>query len=212
MTKDGTFQRYASATKLVEQLGVDDGTTADANDRYQRLANGTQKWGDGTNAPDVVLERTGTGQLSLSSGTLLQKTPIINITASTTLTAASHSGALLTVNAAAGVALTLPAASGSGARFRVFIGTTITSNSTTIKVANASDTMVGGVLVLQDAGSTVAGFEAGSTDDTITLNGSTTGGIKGDLFTIEDVATNLFMVWGNASGTGTEATPFSATV
>lgn len=139
--------------------------------------------------------------------------PIVVLTAATlALTAALHDGKTIVVNKADGAALTLPAATGSGLRIRVIIGTTITSVGTTIKVANASDTMVGGVLVLQDAGSTVAGFEAGSTDDTITLNGSTTAGIKGDEFVLEDVAVNLWVVWGRASGTGIEATPFSATV
>jgi hypothetical protein len=138
---------------------------------------------------------------------------IVNATAATlTVTEAAHDGKTITLNRAAGIAVTLPAAAGSGARFRFFIGTTVTSNATTIAVANASDTMVGGVLVLQDAGGTVAGFEAGSTDDTITLNGSTTGGIKGDEFIVEDVAANLWKVWGMVSGTGTEATPFSAAV
>lgn len=197
-----------AASDRYKALGVD----GDTVHRYYLRADGKQSWGDGTNAHDVVLERTAAGVLSLSTGSMVAPRKITNITASTSLTQAAHSGALLTVNAAAGVALTLPAATGSGATFEIFIGTTITSNSTTVKVANASDTMVGGVLVLQDAGSTVAGFEAGSTDDTITLNGSTTAGIKGDRFVLTDVATNLWMVWGMVSGTGTEATPFSATV
>lgn len=138
---------------------------------------------------------------------------IVNLTAATlAVTEALHDSKTVTVNKADGTAITLPAASGSGARFRFFIGTTITSVGTTIKVANASDTMVGGVLVLQDAADTVVGFEASGTADTITLNGTTTGGIKGDEIIIEDVATNLWKVWGTLSATGIEATPFSATV
>jgi len=138
---------------------------------------------------------------------------IINATASTlTVTEATHDGALITLNRAAGIAVTLPAATGSGASFRFFIGTTVTSNSTTIKVANSSDTMVGGVVIMQDAGSTNIAFEAGGTDDTITGNGTTTGGIKGDYWEVIDVAANLWYVRGLVSGTGAEATPFSATV
>lgn len=137
----------------------------------------------------------------------------INATASTlAVTKDVHAGKLVTLNRAAGIAVTLQPATGSGAIYRFFVGTTITSNSTTIKVANASDTMVGGAIVMQDAGSTVIAFEAGSTDDTITFNGSTTGGIKGDVVVVEDVAANLWRVELLVSGTGTEATPFSATV
>jgi len=137
----------------------------------------------------------------------------INATASTlAVTRDAHAGKLVTLNRAAGIAVTLQPATGSGALYRFFVGTTITSNSTTIKVANASDTMVGGAIVMQDSGSTVIAFEAATTDDTITFNGSTTGGIKGDIVVVEDVAANLWRVELLVSGTGTEATPFSATV
>jgi len=137
----------------------------------------------------------------------------INATASTlAVTKDVHAGKLVTLNRAAGIAVTLQPATGSGALYRFFVGTTITSNSTTIKVANASDTMVGGAIVMQDSGSTVIAFEAATTDDTITFNGSTTGGIKGDIVVVEDVAANLWRVELLVSGTGTEATPFSATV
>lgn len=138
---------------------------------------------------------------------------IVNCTAATlTVTAASHDSKTVTLNRAAGIAVTLPAASGSGERFRFIIGTTVTSNSTTIKVANSSDTMVGVGMQAADGGSTVNFWEAGGTDDTITFNGTTTGGIKGDLVELEDIATNLWHVRVLGSATGTEATPFSATV
>jgi hypothetical protein len=138
---------------------------------------------------------------------------IVNVTASTlALTEAAHDGKTITLNRAAGIALTLPAASGSGARFRLFVGTTITSNSITIKVANSSDTMVGAAVQAADGGSTANIFEAGGTDDTITFNGTTTGGIKGDWVELEDVAANLWRVNVFGSATGAEATPFSATV
>lgn len=138
---------------------------------------------------------------------------LVDATAATlTVTAAAHGGRLVTLNRAAGIAVTLPAATGSGAKFRFFLGTTVTSNTTTIKVANATDTMVGFALVLQDAADTMVGFEASGTHDTITWNGSTTGGIKGDEAEIQDVATNLFRVRVIQSATGIEATPFSATV
>lgn len=140
-------------------------------------------------------------------------TRVVNCTAATlALTAASHDGKTVTVNAAAGCALTLPAASGSGARFKIFIGTTITSNSTTIKVANASDIMAGLAIQSQDGGNTVQAWETAADTDTITFNGSTTGGIKGDVVELEDVATNLWQVRVVGSATSTEATPFSATV
>lgn len=138
---------------------------------------------------------------------------VVNLTAATlTLDDETHDGRLVTVNRAAGSTITLPAATGSGAKYRVFVGTTVTSNNVVIQVANATDTMVGGALVMADAGDSTVGFEAAGTHDTVTLNGTTTGGIKGDEFTFEDVASGLWKVTGVMSATGTEATPFSAAV
>lgn len=138
---------------------------------------------------------------------------IVDATASTlTVTAATHSGRIVTLNRAAGIAVTLPAATGSGGRYRFIIGTTVTSNSTTIKVANASDSFRGNAIQSQDAGATLQMFEAAANDDTVTLNGTTTGGIVGDEVELIDIATNLYFVRVISAATGTEATPFSATV
>jgi hypothetical protein len=135
----------------------------------------------------------------------------IAVTASTTLTP-YHAGTTIVVNAAAGLTLTLPAAAGTGREYHAVIGTTVTSNSVIIKVANASDVMTGTAINAADAGDTAVMFETAATSDTITMNGSTTGGVKGDQVFIKDVATNLWAVRVIGSATGTEATPFSATV
>lgn len=134
-----------------------------------------------------------------------------NKTASFTLDN-EHSGKVVTLNAAAGMAVTLPAATGSGKHYRLFVGTTITSNSTTVKVANANDTMSGLANLAQDAANTMVSFETAADTDTITLNGSTTAGILGDFIELIDVAANKWYVSVRGSATGTEATPFSATV
>lgn len=134
-----------------------------------------------------------------------------NFTASATLSL-SDAETLLTVNAAAGLTLTLPASAGSGVLYRIFIGTTVTSNSVVIKVANSSDIMSGLCVSAADGGASVNGWETGGSDDTITFNGSTTGGIKGDYVELIDAATNVWRVNCFTSSTGTEATCFSATV
>lgn len=134
-----------------------------------------------------------------------------NFTASATLKR-SDADTVLTVNAAAGLTLTLPAAAGTGDTYTIVIGTTVTLNSVLVKVANASDTMRGVAVVAQDAGDTAVAFEAGATADTITMNGSTLGGLLGDRIILTDVATNLWSVNIIAAATGAEASPFSATV
>jgi hypothetical protein len=134
-----------------------------------------------------------------------------NFTASATLTA-SDANTVLTVNAAAGLTLTLPAAAGTGRVYDIIIGTTVTSNNVVIQVANASDVMTGVYTNGQDAADTVVLWETAATSDTITLNGTTKGGIKGDRIYLRDIAANLWYVMGIGSATGTEATPFSAAV
>lgn len=138
---------------------------------------------------------------------------IVQITASTAyLNFNDHNDKTVVVDAAAGCAIRLPAANGSGMRVSILIGTTITSNSTTIKVANATDILVGNAIQSQDGGATLQMFETASTSDTITFDGSTTGGIKGDRVELEDIRAGFWAVRVVSAGTGTEATCFSATV
>lgn len=136
-----------------------------------------------------------------------------NVTASTlAVSGLSSKGKRYTINAAAGCAVTLPAATGSGDVAEFVIGTTITSNSTTIAVTG-DDIMVGQAIVAQDDASNVnIAFETAADSDTITFNGSTTGGIKGDLVRLVDIAADTWLVTIIMSATGTEATPFSAAV
>jgi hypothetical protein len=131
--------------------------------------------------------------------------------ATATVTAAAHSGRTVLLDRAAGQALTLPAATGSGNKYMFFVKTTITSNSTTIKVVG-NDTMAGLAIVANDGGDTASIFETAADSDTITFDGSTTGGIRGATVELQDVAADLWSVRVVGAATGTEATPFSATV
>lgn len=137
----------------------------------------------------------------------------ISLTAATyVLTKTTHAEAILVANRANGITCTLPAAKGTGAEFMFVVGTTITSNGLIIQVANGTDIMQGSAIVAQDSGDTVVHFETTSTSDTITMNGTTTGGLKGDRISLRDVAAGLWSVTVISAGTGTEATPFSAAV
>ena len=133
--------------------------------------------------------------------------------AALTLTVAAHDGKTILLDTAAGSTVTLPAASGSGAIFKFCISTTATSNSHIIKVANASDTMKGLISALSDGVDNMIGWLAAAASDTITFNRTTTGtAAVGQYVEIQDIATNVFAVSGLIAQTGTEATPFSATV
>lgn len=152
-----------------------------------------------------------------SQGLTFSPESVVNVTASTLAVKPDfHAGKLITLNRAAGIAVTLPAATGSGDAYEFVVGTTVTSNTTTIKVANASDVFVGFVIQAADGGATSNVYETASTDDTLTLDGSTKGGIKGDLFRLRDVkldgTTPVWLLEGVTSATGVEASPLSATV
>lgn len=160
-----------------------------------------------TDTPVVTALTVAKSEISALQG------PVVATTASTlAVTAALHKNAIVTLDRAAGIAVTLPAATGTGNIFRFVNLTTVTSNSTTIKVADAATTMIGNALIAQDAADTAVFFECGATADTITWNGTTTGGLKGDYVEVIDVAANVFFVRVTGAATGTEATPFSATV
>jgi hypothetical protein len=134
----------------------------------------------------------------------------ISLTASATLTP-YHAGTTITLNAAAGLTVTLPSAVGSGRIYSFVVGTTVTSNNYVIQVTT-TDIMTGNVILAQDAGDTLVMFETASDSDTITMNGSTKGGLRGDRITLTDMASG---VWGLAmvgAATGVEATPLSAAV
>jgi hypothetical protein len=146
------------------------------------------------------------------NGAVLSTPPISATGATLTCTKDLHAGRTIVVSAVAGCAVTLPAATGTGSVYRFIIGASITSNTTTIKVANATDVMSGRAFVISDGAAAVLGYATTSTSDTITLNGTTLGGLAGDHIEIIDAITGTYAVRVFTAATGTEATPFSATV
>ena len=152
------------------------------------------------------------GPVKSTAGFINGSNSLVAITADTTLTEASHAGRTMNFNVASGATCTLPAASGSGNIYKFFVQTTVTSNNYKIQVANANDTMAGVAVVANDSDNSASIFETASTSDTITLDGTTTGGILGGHIELQDVASNVYRVLINQSATGTEATPFSAAV
>lgn len=137
----------------------------------------------------------------------------VTITSDETITFHEHAGRLLRLSNAAGLTITLPNATGSGAKYRFLVATTVTSNNIVIKAARAADSFTGSAELFQDSADTIAQFPAvAGTSDTITLNGTTKGGIVGMVIEIEDEKSGGFLVSVRGEATGTEATPFSATV
>lgn len=135
--------------------------------------------------------------------------PISYTGAALTLNEESHgNGVIVSMNKADGWTVTLPAASGSGAFYRVRVGTSITSSSGVVAAAG-TDVIQGVVAVTTDT--TGVTVPTSATSDKISMNGGTTGGIAGSFVELTDVASGTWLVGGFLISTGAEATPFSAT-
>lgn len=140
---------------------------------------------------------------------------IVNLAVSTAITEAAHEGRTVVMGGAGSArTFTLPASTGGGGRYRFVVGAVNTSNYL-IKVANASDVMYGNILTNStgDTPDLAQPWPTAVDSDTITLNGTTTGGAAvGDFVVFEDIAANKWAVWGVTTSSGAEATPFSASV
>jgi hypothetical protein len=132
-----------------------------------------------------------------------------------TLNADEHDGRIIAMSlAGSAVTYTLPDATGSGAKFKFVVGIVNTSNYV-IQVANASDIMQGSITTVSttDTPDLAQPWITTGTSDTITLNGTTTGGLTiGDWIEVTDLKDNTWTVTGVTSTSGVEATPFSAAV
>ena len=155
---------------------------------------------------------TFSGPLTSNNGFISGSGSVVTLSSDTTLTSASHAGRVMLLDKTDGLTVTLPAASGSGNVYKFFVKTTITSNNYVIQVASSDDTMSGVAVVANDSDNTASVFETLAASDTITLDGSTTGGILGGMVELQDLYSGKYLVKINQSATGTEATPFSAAV
>jgi len=154
---------------------------------------------------------------------------VVDADSSVSLTVADHAGRIVHNDAAGAVTYTLPATNansdsavaGPGADFNNLnnVGATIEIFSSitktgdlVVQVANATDVMVGSAVFIDDSSDNVVGFETASTSDTITLNGSTKGGVTFSKIGCTVLASGKWKVDVISGCTGTPATPFSAAV
>lgn len=146
---------------------------------------------------------------------LIQRRTAIITAATLALSALRNGGMqLLNLQRATGQAIVLPFATGKGGKFRAFVGITITG-STTIHTAAGNNPKTAAADVIQGigtvTGTTPGNFGTASNTNTITMNGSTLGGLVGTQLILEDVAPGIWAIEYNGLGSGTAATPFSNT-
>ena len=146
----------------------------------------------------------------------------VSLTADTTLTVAAHAGKILLCNDADGK-FTLPsinvnsngATAGDndfnnlntiGASFHFFVETAATDMDI---LTDGTDKFKGSILISVDDG-TIKGFVPGASNDVITMNGSTKGGIAGSVVSFTAIDTATYMVHNSLLiGSGTIVTPYA---
>tara|TARA_R100000808_G_scaffold8556_1_gene24216 strand:+ start:18096 stop:18602 length:507 start_codon:yes stop_codon:yes gene_type:complete len=145
-------------------------------------------------------------------------TSFVSLTADTTLTVASHAGKILLTNDADGkftlpsIVATTPGGSTDpgqlnniGASFTFIVETAATDMDI---LTDGTDKFVGGTYtgVTDATGKT---FISGSSNDVITMNGSTKGGLAGSIVRVTAIASAKYAVEGIILGSGTLVTPFA---
>ena len=138
------------------------------------------------------------------------RSDIIDATSATLGLTAKDTNKLILLDRAAGVTVSLPAAE-IGLRFRFLVNSDVTSNGYIINTQNTSDLFTGGVMITDSTTPEAPDmFKPDlSNDDSMTMDGSTTGGLIGTAFEIICTSANRWYVTGVLDGAGTLATPFS---
>ena len=155
---------------------------------------------------------------------------VIDADSSTSLTVATHAGRIVHNDAAGAVTYTLPAVNATadsgisgpgpdlnnlnnvGATFTIINSITKTGDLV-VQVANSTDVMTGMATMLDtDTNDTMEGFMTVAASDTITLNGTTSGGVTHATIVCTVLATGLWTVSVRTGGTVNLVTPFSAAV
>ena len=143
---------------------------------------------------------------------------VVSLTADTSLTVADHAGKVLLCNDADGK-FTLPSIVATapgrdddpnqlnnlGASFTFVVVTAATDLD--IK-SDGTDKFVGGVYIGKDNASGKV-FISGSSNDVLTMNGSTKGGLAGSIVRCTAIASAKYAIEGIVLGSGTIVTPFA---
>ena len=130
----------------------------------------------------------------------------VTLSADTTITVNDHAGRVLNTADADGK-FTLPTITSDniGSTFTFMVSTAATDMDI---LTDGTDKFVGG-LYTGVTNATVKTFISGASNDVITMNGSTKGGLAGSVVTATAAATAKYVVSGIILGSGTLVTPFA---
>lgn len=166
------------------------------------------------NATNVYLD---IGAVTATAAELNRATDISARVVTTTATAlsltiAEHADRILLVNTNSTVAntITMPVATGSGAKYTIVNNIQQTQGTVVVAASGTLDTFKGVALIGDTTAETAGAFLTTATSDKLSMNLTTTGGLGGDQVELIDGAANVWTVRATLTGSGTLATPFSA--
>ncbi len=132
----------------------------------------------------------------------------VNGSSGNTTLLSSQMGETFLFDSATGITYTLPAPV-VGAEFNFIVTNTVTSSNHKV-ITDASTTLLLGIVVEGSTNSTPSTFQAnGTTHVSVTMNGSTTGGVKGGRLRFKAVSSTLWEVDGLLPSASSQATPFA---
>ena len=142
--------------------------------------------------------------------TIRGKAKVIDSSGATATLSQGDSGSVALFNRAAGIVYTLPAPK-VGTYFDFFTTVSVTSNAYKVITDAGTTFLIGGLgNVDTDSSNAVAAWTGnGSTHVSISMNGTTTGGLLGTNFRLLCVSATQWIVTGTIQGSGTVAPPFS---
>ena len=142
--------------------------------------------------------------------TVNAKVPVISGQGATRTLSVDETGSTCLFDRAAGIVYTLPLAV-PGLVYDFVVTTTITSNAAKVITGAGTELLIGGYTnVDTDTSNAVAAFTGnGSTHVSVSMNGTTTGGILGTKLRFTCLSTTRWMVEGIVQGSGTVDTAFA---
>ncbi len=202
------------ATKYIENIGAAAGDAATALGNQLKAdaagnvvpfvcdaVDGDLKWYDRVNSIVRQVAALNPQPINKSSGSTL------------TVTNALHAGRTILLNVSGGVAIQLPAATGSGDKYRFVVGTA--SNANVLSAVVATDDFAGGY-IQDDSGDTTVlgtsfmGTTGASTSNTYSPTTLGGGGLVGDWFEVQDIASAQWAFHGANQAVADPTNRFSA--
>lgn len=124
---------------------------------------------------------------------------------------ASESGGLFLLDSAGGIAYTLPAPV-AGMKFSFYASVSVTASDVYAINTDAATTFIGGSLIMGIAATDTNESQVGdeTSDVTITMNGSTTGGLEGTYIEVVALSSTVWIARNShVIGSGAISTPFA---